>query len=100
MDVVSNTRASAATNPTEREDGDESPRRRPVMTYAMWIVQGAARAHPSASGHAIPGRQALPCARLRRGIFSRRKLTRLGPFSECRKGRRKVRSTRTSTIRR
>lgn len=37
---VSNTRASAATNPTEREDGDESPRRRPIMTYALWIVQG------------------------------------------------------------
>ncbi len=31
-------------------------------------------------------------------FFSRRKLTRLGPFSECRKGRREVRSTRTSTI--
>jgi len=23
-----------------REDGDESPRRRPIMTYALWIVQG------------------------------------------------------------
>ncbi len=33
-------------------------------------------------------------------FFSWRKLTRLGLFSECRKGGRKVRSTRTSTIRR
>ncbi|MBI2150944.1 MAG: hypothetical protein HYU27_10130, partial [Acidobacteria bacterium] len=23
-----------------REDGDEAPRRRPIMTYALWIVQG------------------------------------------------------------
>src|SRR5712692_437586 len=37
---VSNTKASAAANAAEREDGDESPRRRPIMTYALWIVQG------------------------------------------------------------
>jgi hypothetical protein len=37
---VSNARASAATNAAEREGGDESPHRRPIMNYALWIVQG------------------------------------------------------------